>query len=103
MNVGKTLGPAFPAEFMAAGLGGCEIMWSDDGEVRYNGATPEQISTFAAVVAAHDPTKPAPPITPQPVDPGVAEQARAALAALGLTEEQIDALIAKAASTHTTT
>jgi hypothetical protein len=64
----KTLGPSWPSEYVASGLLGAPLIVHTDGTVIYGEtATPEQRATVEALIAAHDPTKPAPPVVPEEV------------------------------------
>ncbi|WP_223308502.1 MULTISPECIES: hypothetical protein [Achromobacter] len=72
----KNIGPSFPSELTAAGLWGVPIAWTPngvsfgdvvnlDGSVTLNSAlSPEDRAAVEAVVAAHDPTAPAPAAVP---------------------------------------
>jgi hypothetical protein len=63
-----TFGPSFEFELKAAGLFGLPFVWYSDGSVSYGddlGAI--QRAALDAVVEAHDPEAPAPPIVPESV------------------------------------
>ncbi|WP_025135246.1 hypothetical protein [Achromobacter sp. DH1f] len=76
MNI---IGPSFPSELAAAGLWGLPISWNPDGvnfgdvvhldgTMTLNAAlSPENRAAVEAVVAAHDPTAPAPTAAPDAV------------------------------------
>lgn len=55
----KQLGPTFPDEVFAAGLGGLPFSWGDTDDSIYGreNLTAGQNTTLDGVVAAHDPTK----------------------------------------------
>ncbi|MEN4918271.1 hypothetical protein ABE485_06330 [Achromobacter spanius] len=73
------IGPSFPSELAAAGLFGLPFSWSEnginfgditnlDGSVTINTAlSPEDRIAIEAVLAAHDPTAPAPVPVPEAV------------------------------------
>ncbi|MBV2160252.1 hypothetical protein [Achromobacter denitrificans] len=75
----KKIGPSFVAELNSAQLLGLPFSWSEnginfgdithlDGTVTVNEAlSPEQRAAIEAVVAAHDPTAPAPVVVPEAV------------------------------------
>lgn len=75
----NTIGPSFSSELAAAGLWGLPIAWTPggvsygdivnlDGTVTLNPAlSPENRAAVEAVVAAHDPTAPAPVVVPKAV------------------------------------
>lgn len=65
------LGPSFIDELIAAGLAGAPISWDADGIINESELTEEQQAALAAVVAAHNPSKPS--------YEALREQARAAL------------------------
>ena len=78
------IGPAFIEELEAAELLGLPFAWGDDGSVQYDERmTAEQRAAVAAVLAAHDPQKPA---TPKP-----AELRRAALLSIAEHPEAVEA------------
>lgn len=63
-----TFGPSFVSELTVAGLLGLPFVWYPDGTVSYgDDLTAEQRATLDAVVAAHDPTAPAPVVVPEAV------------------------------------
>lgn len=81
----KTLGPSFQSEYIAAGLLGAPLIVQSDGSVIYGpGVTDEQRATVEALIAAHDPTKPAPTPVPEVV---TRYQARAALLEAGMLDQ----------------
>ncbi|MNL05103.1 hypothetical protein D3C87_1256840 [compost metagenome] len=64
----NVFGPAFFSELEAAGLVGRSFSWFPDGLVMYgDDLTGAERETLDAVVAAHDPDKPAPPVVPRQV------------------------------------
>lgn len=80
----SSIGPAFIEELAAASLLGLPFAWGDDGSVQYDERmTAEQRAAVAAVLAAHDPQKPA---TPKP-----AELRRAALLSIADHPEAVQA------------
>lgn len=80
----SSIGPAFIEELAAADLIGLPFCWGDDGSVQYDERmTAEQRAAVAAVIAAHDPQKPA---TPKP-----AELRRAALLSIADHPEAVEA------------
>jgi hypothetical protein len=80
----KRIGSAFSEELAAAGLAGLPFSWNEDGEVTYGPTvTAEQRAAVAAVLAAHDPQKPA---TPKP-----GELRRAALLSIAEHPEAVEA------------
>lgn len=134
-----TFGPSFESELAAAGLLGLPFVWYADGTVSYgDDLTAEQRAALDTVVAAHDPTAPAPVVVPEIVTKyqacivlarhdllsqvndffgGLAaddprrlawemaatvqrhsESTTAAIAHLGLTEEQADAMFVEGAA-----
>jgi hypothetical protein len=57
--MGMAIGPNFGNELAAAGLFALQMAWTPDGSFTYGPAmTSDQTTAVAAVVAAHDPTKP---------------------------------------------
>ncbi|OZI31728.1 hypothetical protein CAL29_28045 [Bordetella genomosp. 10] len=87
------IGPSFASELIAAGLADAPISWTAEG-VNYGdtagldgitvsnpGLTQQQRDAIAAVLADHDPTKPAPVVVPAEV---TRYQARRVLAERGL-------------------
>lgn len=94
---GKPIGPSFSSEVWAAGLGDLAVVngspfgsfsWTSEGEIYFGPAmTQAQIDAVNTIYAAHDPTKPAPPLVPQVV---TRYQARAALAEAGLLQQVND-------------
>jgi hypothetical protein len=57
----KSLGPNLGNELLAAGLGGVAVGWDKDGNVAYgDGVTDAQKAAVAAVLTAHNATKPDP-------------------------------------------
>ncbi len=64
----KRIGPSFVSELAAAGLIGPPFSWNADGTIIYgDDLTDEQRATLDGVVAAHDPTAPAPVVVPETV------------------------------------
>jgi len=64
----KRIGPSFVSELEAAGLIGLPFSWQPDGVIIYGeDLTVEQRAILDAVVAAHDPTAPAPVPVPEAV------------------------------------
>lgn len=60
-----TFGPSFESELEAAGLFGLPFVWYPDGTVSYGEElTAEQRVAIDAVVAEHDPSRPAPAAVP---------------------------------------
>lgn len=63
-----TFGPSFESELASAGLLGLPFVWYPGGIVSYGDElTAEQRAAVDAVVAAHDPTAPAPSVVPETV------------------------------------
>ncbi len=57
-----TIGPSFGRELEIAGLAGLPMAWGADGRITFGDAvTRQQRDAVLTVLAAHDPTKPAPP------------------------------------------
>jgi hypothetical protein len=84
------LGPSFAGEITAAGLAGLPFAWNADGTITGRGnLTAQQNATLDAVIAAHDPTKPAVPASV------TAAQARLALNAAGK-RAAVEAVVAAA-------
>lgn len=64
----STFGPSFVSELTNAGLLGLPFVWYPDGTVTYGeGLSSELRSAIDAVVAAHDPERPEPPMVPESV------------------------------------
>lgn len=61
------IGPSFGSELAAAGLLGLAFSWGTDGQIQFHETVPQAIrDQVAAVLAVHDPRKPAPPpVTPR--------------------------------------
>jgi hypothetical protein len=56
------IGPSFDAELRAAGLAGEAFSWGSDGKIEFREDVPRATrDQVMAVLAAHDPTRPAPP------------------------------------------
>lgn len=59
----KQIGPSFASEIQAAGLSGLPFSWGSDGVIEFDASmTAAQIKSVQSVYAAHDPSKPAPPM-----------------------------------------
>jgi len=60
------IGPSFATELQAAGLLGLPFSWGSDGVIQYRDDVSQDVrDRVAAVLAAHDSTKPA-PVAPTP-------------------------------------
>lgn len=102
------IGLSFASEVEAAGLMGAPFGWGEDGEIsgREN-LTPAQNTALDAVIAAHDPSAPAPDRSAEAVDAEIAASpalrglvrllAASGLAGMPATEAEIVAAIKAAA------
>lgn len=62
------IGPSFPHELLLAGLTGQPFSWSPDGTLIFSpDASQELKDSVQAVLDAHDPETPAPPVVPEVV------------------------------------
>jgi hypothetical protein len=78
----KNIGPSFSSELKAAGAPTDGYSWSPNGVIQFNADVSQAIiDAVNGVYAAHDPTKPAPPLIPESV---TRYQARFVLAQNGL-------------------
>jgi hypothetical protein len=64
----KNIGQSFPSELTAAGAPTDGFSWTADGVITFiDSVTQAQKDAVNAVLAAHDPAKPAPPVVPEEV------------------------------------